>query len=132
MNSVLAFLTAFLVSVSFAETPATTTDLDYVFGPLEIVDIADEDDEEEEPFVYIEVLEPEREIHFGDEVTLVCMVYGLDDVEYEINWQYCTDIEIGDYHDLGCHDDVYVFTATYDNVGYYYRVVISYDTGGAT
>lgn len=126
MNKVIAVLTAVILGVAAAETPATPTDIDYIFGPLEIVDGLEDEIKEPEPYVYIEVADPNRQIYYGDDVTLRCVVIGLDHRNYGIQWQYCIDIDNPEYLNIDCHEREYTFTATYDNVGYYYRVVVSY------
>lgn len=126
MSKVIAVLTAVILGVAVAEVPATQTDMDYIFGPLEIVDGTEDEISEPEPYVYIEVADPNRQIYYGDDVTLRCIIVGLENREYTIQWQYCADIDNPEYLDIDWHDNEYTFTATYDNVGYYYRVVVSY------
>ena len=124
MNNVFAFVLAIVLGIASADIPATQTDMEYVFGPLEIVDSLDEDEEIVEPYVYIEVAEPDGTIYFGDTITLRCVLVGLNPAKFVVTWQYCTDIELEDYVDIDCHDFVYSFVASYENVGYYYRVVV--------
>lgn len=124
MDKILSILAAIVLSVSIAEPAATPTDIEYVFGPLEVVDWTEEEEESIEPYAYIEIVNPRPTIYFGDRVTLLCVVVGMDHVDYTIRWQYCEDISVGDYHDIDCHDREYTFEATMDNVGYYYRVVV--------
>lgn len=124
MDKILAILAAIILSASIAEPAATPTDLEYVFGPLEVVDWTEEEEEYVEPYAYIEIVNPKPTIYFGDRVTLLCVVVGMEHVDYTIQWQYCEDIETGDYHNIDCHDQEYTFEATMDNVGYYYRVIV--------
>jgi len=126
VNNVLAVLLALIIGIASADMPATPTDLDYIFGPLEIVDALDEDEAEEEPYVYIEIDNPYKPIYIGDEVTLRCVMVGLVPEECDIRWEYCTDIDAEDYVDLDWHEVEYTFVTSYENVGYYYRVVVTH------
>lgn len=124
MNKVLSLFLAVMFGLSMADMPATPTDLEYILGPLEILDGTEEDEDASEPYVYIEILNPERQIYIGDEVTMVCVVIGLRRGEYDIQWQYTDDLDTGEFIDIDCHEHEYTFVADYDNVGYYYRVVV--------
>ena len=126
MNKLISVVLAIFLTAAIAEIPATQTDIDYDFGPLEIVDDIDEDEQSVEPYVYIEVLTRSPVVTIGDEITMMCVVVGLDDIDYKIQWQYCKDIDLEDYQNIDCNDPEYTFTTTYENVGYYYRVVVTY------
>ena len=127
LNKAIAFIVTLVIGISIAESPATPTDLDYIFGPLEIVADIEDGETEPEPYVYIEIVEPHGIIHIGDEIVLKCVVVGLDGQEYRIQWQYSEDLEEEHYQDLDCTEEKYRFIATYENVGYYYRVHIITD-----
>lgn len=122
MNDILKYILALFVGVAVAIAPATPTDLDYVVGPLEIADGTEDDEEYVDPYVYIEFAEPHKPIHIGDEITLRCIVVGLDNKPYTIDWEYSEDDQ--GYFDLDWHEPEYTFVVTYDNAGYYYRVVV--------
>ena len=124
MNKIIAIIMAIMVGVSLAEIAELPLDLEYIIGPIEVVDGTEEEEEEPEPYVYIEIVGPSKAIRYGDEVSLLCVVVGLDHTDYRIQWQYCEDINKAEYHDLNCHDHIYTFVADHRNVGYYYRVVI--------
>ena len=125
VNKVIAFIVTLAIGLSIAEPiPATITDLDYIMGPLDIIDGTEEEEEAPQPYVYIEIADPVRAIRIGDIVTLRCVVVGLDNVEYRIQWQYSEESDIGEFVDIECNEPEYVFQATNKNVGYYYRVVI--------
>lgn len=125
VNKAIAFIITLVIGLSIAEPiPATITDLDYIMGPLDIIDGTEEEEETPQPYVYIEIVDPVRAIRIGDTVTLRCVVVGLDDVEYVIQWQYSKESDIGEFIDIECNEPEYVFLATNKNVGYYYRVVI--------
>lgn len=125
VNKVIAFIVTLAIGLSIAEPiPATPTDLDYIMGPLDIIDGTEEEEEEPQPYVYIEIVDTHRTIRIGDTVTLRCVVVGLDNVKYRIQWQYSEESDIGEFVDIECNEPEYVFQATNKNVGYYYRVVI--------
>lgn len=124
MNKIMAILAALVFSVSLADPIATQTDLDYVLGPIEMIDGTETEEVSIEPYVYVEIIHSKATIHYGDEITMACVVVGLDNIDYLIQWQYCEDIDTGEYNDIDCHDATYTFTATPENIGYYYRVVI--------
>ena len=126
VSKIVAFITALIFGVSLASPVATPTDIDYVLGPLEIVDGSEEEADEIEPYVYIEIVNPNRTIYFGDEVTMRCIVVGLDGMDYSVQWQYSTEALGEDYQDIDCTEEEYTFVADYSNVGYYYRVRVSY------
>ena len=126
MNKIVSVLLAIILSAASADIPATHTDLDYDFGPLEIVDDLDQDDESDEPYVYIEIVNPPDILRIGDQITMRCVVVGLKDTEYNIQWQYCRDLDLEEYQDIDCREPEYTFTASYENIGYYYRVIVTY------
>ena len=124
ISKVIAYIAALIMGVSFADIPATQTDLDYIFGPLEVVADIEDEDTEPEPYVYIEIADPIGVIHIGEEVVLRCVIVGMDNQDYTIQWQYSDDFDSEQYFDIDCNDTEYRFIATYENVGYYYRVHI--------
>ena len=126
MDKIISFIAAILLGASLASPVATPTDIDYVLGPLEIVDGSEEENETQEPYVYIEIVSPNRTIYFGDEVTMRCIVIGLDGRDYNVQWQYSTDSNSELYHDIDCNEEEYTFIADRSNVRYYYRVIVSY------
>ena len=125
INKAIAFIVTLVIGLSIAEQiPATITDLDYIMGPLDIIDGTEEEEEVPQPYVYIEIVDASKAIRIGDTVTLRCVVVGLDDVNYRIQWQYSEESDIGEFIDIECNEPEYTFQATNKNVGYYYRVVV--------
>lgn len=115
MNKLLAVITALFLGIASAENYVAGSD---VFGPIAA-------EQNIEPKIEISIASPYGKIHFGDEVTLMCSVEGMDGVDYTIDWQYCTCSERSDFINLNCHELLYTFVITRENVDYCYRVVIS-------
>lgn len=78
--------------------------------------------------IRIEIEEPKGMIHSGDEVTLRCHVDGLS-YPYIIHWQYVNseNNDTMQWQDIDCTGDTYRFVLTEENVGYYYRVIVTCD-----
>lgn len=124
ISKAISYIIAFVMGVSFADVSASQTDLDYIFGPLEVVADIEDEYTEPEPYVYIEIADPTGVIYIGEEVVLRCVVVGMDKQDYTIQWQYSDDFDSEQYFDIDCHETEYRFIATHENVGYYYRVHI--------
>lgn len=127
LNKALTFVAVLLLGVSIAEAPApaTPTDLDYIMGPLEMVDGTESDDESFSPYVYIEFEDLKTPITLGDELTMRCVIVGYDPAQCIIQWQYSTELD-GEYQDIDCHEERYTFKTNRENIGYYYRVMVTH------
>ena len=90
------------------------------------MDGTEEDEVEEKPYVYIEIVSPKNVVTLGENIIMRCVIVGKDPALCHIQWQYCADLENDEYHNIDCNDETYVFQSTRENIGYYYRVVVTY------
>ena len=115
MGKFLSIISAVFIGIAVAETPIVESN---IFGPIDAESRID-------PKIEISIVSPDGIIYFGDEVTLACLVDGMEGMDYTLDWQYCVNEEDGDFIDLDCHEPLYTFVITRENVHYCYRVVIS-------